>query len=545
MSLIYILESPLGIKYNNNDCGMWGNIYVPHSVYTIAVVGAIFAAIHVLNPNREKRNIFEFLKYISGLNLLFSFMGFIPLSEAINIVVFPIIGILMFKKYRDSFKNLKSFLFTLVFAINFLFNISFLVYRFYTKELIITSLFLSFIYILMGFIASIFVYHEINEYINPIKDFKARISYFTFRILKDSFVFEEAMTKMLTYINNIIYFNIAFIFLEDIESKELSFYFSSNKKYNSLTNSLLNFLNDNKGIACINKKVKSSIYDFAKVFDSISIFPVNYFDLKIGYITFLNFYDFAEESIEIIEEISEKISFIVSHFRQIDKINIYAKHAAFDDTIRLFQRTAAHDIKGPLRGIQSALNLIKEKYYKDDNLMLFVERIGEAAESAMEQSIESISMISEMPEKFEISYLTDELKDLKRLAEMEKIDIVERINISEILYGPKKSIRNMVRSVVKNAIEALEVLDKEGRCVEIDYFRDPKDKKFTMIVRDNGIGIIEEHKSKVFETFSYGKYDGSGYGLTLAKYVADKLNGTLEIDSVPNNYTVVTIKIDV
>lgn len=54
-----------------------------------------------------------------------------------------------------------------------------------------------------------------------------------------------------------------------------------------------------------------------------------------------------------------------------------------------------------------------------------------------------------------------------------------------------------------------------------------------ILVRDNGIGIGEEHQQKVFDMFyrASGKSIGSGLGLYIVKEAVDKLNGAIELKS--------------
>ena len=56
-----------------------------------------------------------------------------------------------------------------------------------------------------------------------------------------------------------------------------------------------------------------------------------------------------------------------------------------------------------------------------------------------------------------------------------------------------------------------------------------------MIVKDNGIGISKELQEKIFDMFFRGSEnsDGSGLGLYIVKESVEKLNGTINVNSVP------------
>lgn len=67
--------------------------------------------------------------------------------------------------------------------------------------------------------------------------------------------------------------------------------------------------------------------------------------------------------------------------------------------------------------------------------------------------------------------------------------------------------------------------------------------KFT--VSDNGIGIPEEYRERIFETFmrlhGRSKFEGTGIGLSVCKNVVERHGGRIEVDSVGNEGTIISI----
>jgi len=65
-------------------------------------------------------------------------------------------------------------------------------------------------------------------------------------------------------------------------------------------------------------------------------------------------------------------------------------------------------------------------------------------------------------------------------------------------------------------------------------------------VEDTGAGIPEKYKDKVFEPyFTYGKADGTGLGLALAKKIVEDHKGRMEIQSKEGEWTTVSIVLPV
>lgn len=80
--------------------------------------------------------------------------------------------------------------------------------------------------------------------------------------------------------------------------------------------------------------------------------------------------------------------------------------------------------------------------------------------------------------------------------------------------------------IIKNACDAM----PEGGSIYISTKRD--DKKVRIYFKDNGLGISEGYKDKIFEPFmSYGKKEGTGLGLAITKKIVEAHKGLIEVES--------------
>lgn len=108
-------------------------------------------------------------------------------------------------------------------------------------------------------------------------------------------------------------------------------------------------------------------------------------------------------------------------------------------------------------------------------------------------------------------------------------------NIPSNLNGDKIRLRGTLINLLNNAVK----YTKEGK---IDFFIHVKEKKNGIVtlqfeVKDTGIGIKEEDKEKIFDSFS--RFDinnnyaveGRGLGLAIAKGYMDLMDGTIEVKS--------------
>jgi signal transduction histidine kinase len=67
----------------------------------------------------------------------------------------------------------------------------------------------------------------------------------------------------------------------------------------------------------------------------------------------------------------------------------------------------------------------------------------------------------------------------------------------------------------------------------------------TLEIADNGIGIPNDQKSKIFDMFyrATEQGEGSGLGLYIVKEMLEKLGGDITIDSEPGQGTRITLSI--
>lgn len=120
-----------------------------------------------------------------------------------------------------------------------------------------------------------------------------------------------------------------------------------------------------------------------------------------------------------------------------------------------------------------------------------------------------------------------------------KITIIKEFgNIPEFLFYPGK-LNQVFMNILSNAIQAI---TNEG---EIKISTTLENDLVIVKIKDNGIGMKEETKSKIFEPFFTTKEigKGTGLGLSISYGIIKDHDGEVEVDSSLNNGTEFTIKI--
>lgn len=129
-----------------------------------------------------------------------------------------------------------------------------------------------------------------------------------------------------------------------------------------------------------------------------------------------------------------------------------------------------------------------------------------------------------------------------KLMTAEKNDIITEINVSsrlENLPVPSWEFCRVLGNLIDNAIAAL--CEKTGnRRLQVEIGEEIKE--FTISVKDNGTGIPESIKNKIFEPGFTTKDNGEGMGLAITKRILSNYKGQIEVKN-DNGWTVFTVHI--
>jgi len=130
-----------------------------------------------------------------------------------------------------------------------------------------------------------------------------------------------------------------------------------------------------------------------------------------------------------------------------------------------------------------------------------------------------------------VKQLLDDIIDLIwAKAEVEKIKIVKDYNDPVELYLDPDLFKTCVLNVVTNAFHAM-ASKEEGGVLAIKTAIDGN--AFILSISDEGEGVSEENRSKIFEPFFSTKENGLGLGLPMTKRVIEEHGGTVDFTSVP------------
>lgn len=122
-----------------------------------------------------------------------------------------------------------------------------------------------------------------------------------------------------------------------------------------------------------------------------------------------------------------------------------------------------------------------------------------------------------------------------------EIDLPPDLRVVEIDAG---QINQVINNLLLNAIEAMPgggTIHVTGRNVDHPLSMLPPGKYIEIAVRDDGDGIPEKHRHRIFDPYFSTKEGGSGLGLATAYNIVRRHEGLLTVESTPRRGTTFTI----
>ena len=211
---------------------------------------------------------------------------------------------------------------------------------------------------------------------------------------------------------------------------------------------------------------------------------------------------------------------------------------------REMAKQVAHEIKNPLTPMKLSIQHLERSVEKDSTDL--PERIKRTAKTLVEQ-IDTLTHIAnefsnfaKMPKTFEQQLnLIEVLENVIDLYKNEQVEITFENKCSKeaILFADKDQLNRLFSNLIKNAIQAF----SDNKLGKIDIATSCNKNNYTITITDNGIGIPDDIKDKIFTPNFTTKSTGMGLGLAMVKNIVDTLNGTIEF-TTSNKGT--TFKID-
>lgn len=238
--------------------------------------------------------------------------------------------------------------------------------------------------------------------------------------------------------------------------------------------------------------------------------------------------------------------------RKKEKIQIQMERAhAATRAKNIFLASMSHEIRTPMNGIIGLLQVlqVKETDRKKNNLLTKISECADDLSTLLDDILDytkfDAQIISLNKEEFDVRKILDSII-VKFKASHSRIKFKTkyvRVNKNErlLIYNDRLRFIQIMTNIVSNAAK----YTPEG---SVTVKAKVVDDKVVISVKDTGVGISKENKSKIFKPF-YRVEDtshirGTGLGLSVCKKLCKTMGGQIKLKSTVGKGTKFTLKFD-
>ncbi|MBQ4403094.1 MAG: HAMP domain-containing histidine kinase [Selenomonadaceae bacterium] len=218
-----------------------------------------------------------------------------------------------------------------------------------------------------------------------------------------------------------------------------------------------------------------------------------------------------------------------------------------------FVSDASHELRTPAAVIKGYIDFIETYGMADEALLKEnLKIIGSEAQNmqALLENLLFLSRTDRHSQKLNKKILDlddivgDVMSKMKTVVKTHKVELTK--NTPAKIFGDETTIRQMIRIFLDNAVK----YTPEGGNIKVSSEIDGD--KVLLSISDSGIGIAPENQQKIFDRFVridsedlVSEVNGSGLGLSIAKWIADSHKIKISVESELGKGTTFTLEIPI
>lgn len=234
---------------------------------------------------------------------------------------------------------------------------------------------------------------------------------------------------------------------------------------------------------------------------------------------------------------------------RLEKANSELKNK--NENLEQFAYVASHDLQEPLRMIHSFMELLEQKYGPklDDKARKYIDFAVKGSKRMREIIIELLNFskadeFTEERTKIDLNLLLNEILILHQKKIEEKDAFISVQYLPDISFY-KTPLHLIFNNLISNALK----YGKKNYPLKITIKYKNENNFHCFEIEDNGIGIPDDQKEKIFNMFQRFAFEnepnGTGMGLAIVKKIVNKLNGEISVSSLEGVGTTFTVKLPI
>lgn len=232
------------------------------------------------------------------------------------------------------------------------------------------------------------------------------------------------------------------------------------------------------------------------------------------------------------------INFFIRDVSESERIRAQTHQLEQRALLGEFMGVFAHEVLNPINSISTGLQLLSTKLDDDSPHMEIINRM-ESDVTRLHHQMEALKNFAKPYEPLQAQVNLGEL--LMRIVERWRPKM-SRVNISQVVQIPEdlprvkgdwRALEQVFTNLISNAIDAM---SPTGGTLSVRAERSALITNLPQVVvsvSDNGPGIPEEIRNRIFEPFVTTKSTGTGLGLPITKRIVTAHRGNIQMNSFP------------
>jgi len=239
-------------------------------------------------------------------------------------------------------------------------------------------------------------------------------------------------------------------------------------------------------------------------------------------------YEGTDEIGELVREYNQMVAELQLAFEKLGK-------SERETAWREMAKQVAHEIKNPLTPMRLSIQHLQRSIaVKDEDSRQKLERVTKSLIEqidALSQIANEFSHFAKMPKANEMELNLSELvrnaASVFSEAETDNFSLSVDITKEAWIVADKDQLLRVFNNLFKNAIQAVSS-KPDGK---INVSLSEKESRFIVSVSDNGVGISNEERSRIFVPYFTTKTTGTGLGLAMSKQIVETMKGEIWFES--------------
>ncbi len=218
-----------------------------------------------------------------------------------------------------------------------------------------------------------------------------------------------------------------------------------------------------------------------------------------------------------------------------------------EETNRQLMTSLSHDVRTPLTTLIGYLDAAHRGMVEGEERDGYIETACRKAHDLKEYIDVLFDWFRLGSDEFSMNVMTVDLTELTRNILIDWIPVLENAGIDFEAEIPEQPFRvnldpegymRILNNLMQNALS-------HSHAEKIELTLSGEGGNINILLADHGVGISKEDLKHIFERLykcDKGRSEkGSGLGLSIARQLAEKMNGTITADSEPGNGTVFSL----